>query len=140
MIKQLAHVCFKSDAPEALIEFYGDKLGLPQKFAMNLDNGTPFGWYFELGETTFIEIFDKAGAAQMWGGSMDPLENGEGARYQHFCIQVKDIEDMRIDLLRKGVEVTECVVGLDHSIQCWIKDPDGNSIELMEYTDKSMQF
>jgi hypothetical protein len=28
---------------------------------------------------------------------------------------------------------------MDGSRQCWIKDPDGNSIELMEYTSNSLQ-
>jgi hypothetical protein len=28
---------------------------------------------------------------------------------------------------------------MDNSIQSWITDPDGNRIELMEYTSTSMQ-
>jgi hypothetical protein len=30
-------------------------------------------------------------------------------------------------------------MGVDNSRQAWIKDPDGNDIELMEYTDRSLQ-
>jgi hypothetical protein len=30
-------------------------------------------------------------------------------------------------------------MGLDHALQMWIADPDGNTIELMEYTASSLQ-
>ena len=39
----------------------------------------------------------------------------------------------------RGIEVTNMKSGMDHSIQAWIKDPDGNAIELMEYTHESLQ-
>jgi hypothetical protein len=37
------------------------------------------------------------------------------------------------------VPSTEPKSGLDFSVQAWIKDPDGNEIELMEYTGRSLQ-
>ena len=41
--------------------------------------------------------------------------------------------------MAKAIPVTEIAVGIDGSKECWIKDPDGNDIELMEYTRDSMQ-
>ena len=35
-------------------------LGFPVAFTMRTDDGFQFGYYFELGNTTFIEIFDQA--------------------------------------------------------------------------------
>jgi hypothetical protein len=46
---------------------------------------------------------------------------------------------LRENLIARGIAVTEIAVGMDGSKQCWIKDPDSNSIELMEYTPSSLQ-
>lgn len=139
MIIRLAHLCFYTDRIEEMLQFYRDVLGLPVQFVMERSDGSPFGWYFNLGETTFLEIFDREGAIAEWGGEAAKLEQVEFVNYRHFCIQVTNIEEMRSALIEKGLDVTDIAVGLDHSKQCWIKDPDGNSIELMEYTERSLQ-
>ncbi|MBD5779416.1 VOC family protein [Pelagicoccus sp. NFK12] len=141
MIKQLAHLCFFSENAEAMVSFYRDKLGLPIAFVMNnSEGGAPFGWYMECGKDTFIEIFDQEGAVKEWGGELVALKEGAASRYRHLCLETEDIEAARKELLGKGVEVTEIKMGIDHSYQCWIKDVDGNAIELMMYTGDSLQF
>lgn len=139
MIKRLAHVCFKSNQMDKMVAFYKDVMGLPIKFDFKLEDGTIFGYYFDLGETTFLEIFDKVGAAKMWGGSTEALRENTGTYYQHFCLHIEDLESYCKMLKSKGLTVTDIKVGLDHSKQAWIKDPDGNAIELMEYTKDSLQ-
>ena len=57
----------------------------------------------------------------------------------HLCFEVKDLEAYRDDLIHKGVTISAITVGMDNSKQAWIKDPDGNDIELMEYTTSSFQ-
>lgn len=42
-------------------------------------------------------------------------------------------------LEQRGVTVSEPKIGIDHSIQVWLSNPDGNAIELMEYTHASLQ-
>lgn len=139
MIKRLAHVCFKTDQMDRLVNFYSNILGLPIKFDFKLEDGTIFGYYFDLGESTFLEIFDKVGAAKQWGGSTEALKENIGTCYQHFCLQIENLEAYCHMLKDKGVSVTDIKVGMDHSKQVWIKDPDGNAIELMEYTKNSLQ-
>ena len=139
MIKRLAHVCFKTDQIDNLVTFYKEVIGLEVKFTFKLDDGFIFGYYFDLGETTFLEIFDKVGAAKMWGGSADVLKENTGTYYQHFCLQIENLEAYCQMLKDKGLTVTDIKVGIDHSKQAWIKDPDGNAIELMEYTKDSLQ-
>ena len=39
----------------------------------------------------------------------------------------------------RGVSVGELREGLDGPLQAWLSDPDGNRIELMEYTHRSAQ-
>lgn len=122
-----------------MVAFYRDVLGFPVQFTMRNDDGFEFGYYFATGETTFIEIFDQQGAVRQWGGDTTPRRPNEGVRYGHFCLEVVRIEDVVAELQRKGLEVVPVKVGMDHSKQAWIKDPDGNAIELMEYTDRSLQ-
>ncbi len=135
MIKQLAHINFFSDQAQELLAFYVDQLGLTVKFTLNHDDGTTFGWYVDCGNSTFIEIFDQQGAVRQWGGQVAELKKGN--LYRHLCFEVTDIEGYRKRLIERGLAVTAIIVGMDHSKQAWIKDPDGNELELMEYTSES---
>jgi lactoylglutathione lyase len=137
MIKQLAHVNFFSDQAPKLLDFYGKQLGLSIKFTLDHANGIPFGWYVNCGNGTFIEIFDQRGAVKEWGGQVVELKKGD--LYRHLCFEVQDLEGFTKALAEKGLQVTPITVGMDHSKQAWIKDPDGNDIELMEYTSQSFQ-
>jgi len=137
MITQLAHINLFSDQPEEMIDFYVHKLGLKIAFTLDNDKNVPFGWYIECGKMTFVEIFDQAGAVRQWGGSVAPLQHG--SKYRHVCFEVEDLAAYRGLLLERGIDVTPITVGMDNSKQAWVKDPDGNDIELMEYTPTSFQ-
>jgi catechol 2,3-dioxygenase-like lactoylglutathione lyase family enzyme len=139
MIKRLAHICFKTDQRERMIAFYRDVLGLRIKFTLANKDGREFGYYFECGDRSFLELFDQRGAVRQWGGEVTALQSPPGTFYQHFCLEVERLEEFRTGLIAKQVPVTDIAVGMDGSKQCWIRDPDGNSIELMEYTDASLQ-
>jgi lactoylglutathione lyase len=139
MIKRLAHVCIKTNRFTEAVSFYRDGLGLEVKFTLDLADGEPFGYYFDLGGSSFLELFDQAGAAKMWGGGPQTLRGHADSFYQHFCLEVEGLDAYRSRLAAAGIGVTVITVGMDASRQCWIKDPDGNDIELMEYTPDSLQ-
>jgi catechol 2,3-dioxygenase-like lactoylglutathione lyase family enzyme len=140
MIQRVAHLCFMTRQLPAMTEFYRDMLGLPIKFALKHDDGTEFGYYFSAGHTTFVENFDRAGAVKQWGGEALPLRTHAGSHYNHFCLEVAGLETFLGQLASKGAKIDRGVtVGMDHSKQAWLKDPDGNVIELMEYTARSLQ-
>ncbi|MBC2607441.1 VOC family protein [Pelagicoccus albus] len=140
MIKRLAHVCFFSDQPLELVAFYQKAFGFPIAFEMNSDEGSPIGWYLDCGDDTFIEIFDQSGAVKKWGGEVVAMKQGGPTFYRHFCLEVTDLEALRASLLEKDISATDIIMGIDNSYQCWIKDPDGNDVELMQYTENSLQF
>jgi lactoylglutathione lyase len=137
MIRQLAHVCFHTDHMDPMVNFYRDGLGLPIKFTLTGDDGQPLGHYFECGQCTFIEVFSQAAAVKQWGGQVQALTRG--SQYQHLCFEVTGLEDFKQALESRGVSVSAITLGMDHSRQAWIADPDGNPIELMEYTSQSLQ-
>lgn len=137
MIRQLAHLNFVTNDLPGIIDFYVDKLGMRIKFTLNNKEGQPFGYYFECGNTTFLEFFDQTMAAEVWGGTVNELSIG--TRYKHFCLEVTGLEEFCKTLKSKGVDVTGISMGMDNARQAWIADPDGNQIELMEYGHSSLQ-
>ncbi len=137
MIRQLAHLNFVTNDLNRIVDFYVNKLGMQVKFTLDNKAGQPFGYYFECSNTTFLEFFDQAMAAEVWGGKVEEL--AIGTRYKHFCLEVTGLDEYCKELKAKGVEVTAISLGMDNSRQAWIADPDGNQIELMEYGPSSLQ-
>ena len=137
MIRQLAHLNFVTNDLSTIIDFYVNKLGMKIKFTLDNKQGQPFGYYFECGNSTFLEFFDQAMAAEVWGGQV--VELSIGTRYKHFCLEVTGLDEFCAELKNKGVAVTAISTGMDNSRQAWISDPDGNQIELMEYGHASLQ-
>jgi catechol 2,3-dioxygenase-like lactoylglutathione lyase family enzyme len=137
MIRQLAHLNFVTNDLARIIDFYVNKLGMQVKFTLDNQQGQPFGYYFGCGNTTFLEFFDQKMAAEVWGGNVEELASG--TRYKHFCLEVIGLDQYCEMLKSKGVPVTEISMGMDHSRQAWVNDPDGNAIELMEYGASSLQ-
>ncbi|MBI5723632.1 MAG: VOC family protein [Planctomycetes bacterium] len=138
MIKQLAHLCFVTQRINAMLRFYRDILGMSLKFTMNGDDGKPAGYYLACGNGTFIEIFDQAGGADKGGGRVS-AGGSSAVQYRHLCLEVAGLDEFRTHLQKKNLGVSEIKVGKDNSRQAWVKDPDGNDVELMEYTKDSLQ-
>jgi catechol 2,3-dioxygenase-like lactoylglutathione lyase family enzyme len=126
MIKRIAHVCLNVSDLAKTIAFYRDALGLRVQFTFD-KKGTLFGAYFAAGNMTFIEAFEKK--------DLRPVNTG----IVHICLETDDIDEAIRTLTGKGVPCTPKKLGSDHSWQSWIKDPDGNSIELHHYTPDSLQ-
>ena len=80
------------------------------------------------GARNFVEVF-----------ATEVVNAPSGQSYQHFSLAVDDIEPTVSELRPRGVEVTEPKKGNDQSWQAWLADPDGNRIELHQYTPESWQ-
>lgn len=128
MITNLAHICFTVSNLEASIDFYQNKLGFSHTFDFIDSDGRRFGVYLHIGGRNFIELFE---------GKLDA--QAQSASYRHFCLEVDDINTTVSDLRSSGIEVSEIKMGSDHSWQAWLSDPDGNRIELHQYTAESKQ-
>jgi len=76
---------------------------------------------------------------QQCGRETDRVQPPSGQSYQHLCLEVDDINATVEDLRAKGIEVTDPALGSDRSWQSWLADPDGNRIELHQYTPESRQ-
>ena len=124
-IKGLAHVCLGVSDVERALAFYRDKLGFRPAYDFVSDKGEKIGQCLHLGGRTFLEFFR----------SSQPPPAG----HPHFCLEVDDIKAAVAELRRRGVQVGEIGKGSDRSWQVWLADPDGNRIELHQFTPDSLQ-
>ena len=128
IIKQLAHMCIFTDDLAATEAFYRDVLGIEVKFRFIRD-GKLHGFYLDVGNSTNIEVFEKAGTAF-----------DESNAINHMCLEVHDMDAAIAHIRAQGAEITDKKFGIDDTYQSWTKDPNGVKIELFEYTPKSAQF
>ncbi|MDZ4767174.1 MAG: VOC family protein [Chloroflexota bacterium] len=128
MFKRLAHVCIGSTNLAATEHFYCTILGMKKGFEF-LKDGALYGFYIEAGETTFIEVFTQPDGA-----------NDDRPIIRHLCLEIEDIDLVIRTIRERGGTVTDKKMGADNSWQCWITDPSGVSIEMMQYTPESTQF
>ncbi len=141
MIRKLAHLCLVTDQLDILRDFYTQKLGFTVQFTFHNEkrNNEVFGYYLNCGDTTFIEIFDRVRKHHVWGGNHPLGTVTKGNQMDHLCFEVTGLKEFREELERRGVKMGPMNSGMDKSLQAWTTDPDGNRIELMEYTHSSWQ-
>ena len=133
-ITDLGHTAYGCHDLDASLRFY-ELLGLKESFRLNRDDGSVMLVYIHVAGDRFIELFP--------GGPSPEERSANGAvntSYRHLCLLSGDIESDVEHLRQHGVTIdTECKVGLDGNTQAWIKDADGNPIELMQIADTSPQ-
>ena len=128
MIKGIAHACYTVKDLKRAIRFYCDVLKLKKAFEYRDEKGRLYGVYIHVGGRNFIELFE--------GEVADLKENGS---YRHLCLEIDNIEVTVKGLREQGIEVSDPKIGGDGSWQAWLADPDGNRIELHQYTTESKQ-
>ena len=138
----LAHSAYRVSNMEAALDFYCNKLGLKQAFTLMKDDGTPWLTYLRVAPEQFIELF-------YWE---KPVDNTHAA-HMHCCLVVKDIEKAAAELHEKGVKIwygpsyfnnPAPVPFVKQMSKCgtypfFVVDPDGNQIEVQEFTDVCLQ-
>lgn len=129
MITDLGHTAFGVYDMEAALAFYA-KLGLTESFRLNHADGSLMLVYLHIGGDRFLELFPNG---------PEP-ESGRTHSFKHICLVTPDIASAVESLRADGVAIDrEIKEGLDGNLQAWIKDPDGNAIELMQLVEHSPQ-
>lgn len=160
-ITRLAHVCFNVSDMEKALAFYREGLGFTVVYELtygdvlarvkadagnlpaDVDEGAirfltanqhnPWSVYLKVAPGQFMELFYAPPGAE----SISDLAHRVG--FQHFCLEVDDIDAAHIELIARGIAPEAPPrVGPDHAKQFWIVDPDGNRVEIMQYTPASL--
>lgn len=129
MITDLGHPAIAVHDIERSLAFYA-KLGIRESFRLNHDDGSLMLIYLHVGGDRFIEIFPHG-----------PEPDAQcKSSFMHLCLLTDDLHAIIEHLRREGIAIEqEPKVGLDHNWQAWIRDPDGNAIELMQLVEESPQ-
>ena len=128
MITDLAHAAFKTQDLERCLTFYA-LLGIHEAFRLNHADGSLMLVYLHVAGDRFIEVFP--------GGVNTPLPEKS---FMHLCLRSSDLKADVVALEAKGIALESGPsLGLDGNLQAWIRDPDGNALELMQLSEDSPQ-
>lgn len=126
----IGHVSYFVKDINKTLEFYSDVLGFRQMFELKQEGSPNSTIYVRIAPGQFIEFFIREDR---------PVVKHEDESFGHLCLHVEDIYAAREEIMAKGVEVTPIRMGYSKSLICFLDDPDGNNIELMQLTAESMQ-
>ena len=129
-VKAISHQGLNVRDMDKALEFYTGILGFPLAFSIGR-NGNPWINYMKIAPRMFFELF--------YAGPNDdyPADN---CSYNHVCLEVEDIFALEKALDGKGWPIDiRPKKGRDTNWQLWVKDPDGNRIELMQIMPGSPQ-
>ena len=146
-IMGITHCSFYCKDYEKMVSFYRDTLELEQIFTLRNPDGTPWLTYLKVTDRQYIELFTDT-----YEGDND----WNTYSFTHLSLIVEDMLEATRALERKGVMITRgpramgdilrvpyiasgYEAGACGSLTAWIQDPEGNEIELMQYTPVSMQ-
>lgn len=161
-ITRLTHCTFCCKDYPKMVDFYENVLGLEKLFTINfeqdiidgyLEKGYPLEakpgdeWitYMKIASKEFIELFNVPYEGE------NETKNQE---FHHVCLIVEDIVEAATELRSKGLTLWRGPIWLNNPIegpydgsevgQCgskafYIQDPEGNEIEIMQYTENSLQ-
>ena len=132
LISGQTHTAFHVNDMEASLRFYSDCLGFEKMFEIKDDEDKDWLLYLKISDRQFIELF-------YGGGEPDFTIN----MCKHICFEVTDMDALIKHIRDCGYETMnkmEPLHGKDGNIECFVQDPDGNLIELMQFGPDAMQF
>lgn len=120
----LAHISLYAHDYEASRAFYRDFLGFEEPYSLKNPDGSPSMTFFKINDRQFIELSP---------------ERAPGAdRLNHYALETDDAEAMRKYLASRGVTVpNHTPKGRIGNLNFMIKDPEGHSVEIVEYPPDS---
>ena len=118
-VTRFHHVSVNADGSslEEMVGFYRRVLGLGDQHRPDIP-GIPGHWFVVGGQELHLVGAPPSTAA------IDPTGN-------HFCVAVDDLDSAIAELEACGIEYVRGVQG-EHTVQIWLTDPAGNTIELQQ--------
>ncbi len=120
-VQRFQHVSVNANGTplEEMVSFYADVLGLEDKPRPEIP-GVPGHWNV-VGDQELHLV-----GAPPTGNAIDPTGH-------HFCVTVEDLDVAVAELEWRGIEYVRAVQGAG-TVQIWIRDPAGNTVELQQET------
>jgi lactoylglutathione lyase len=130
-VSYVTHVAIRVKDLERSLDFYVGKLGFEEMFRLDRDDRLML-LYLRITDTQYLELFPD--------GEGDGPSAPTAVGYNHMCLAVPDIEATvrELEALEIPLSRPKILAG-DGNWQCWIEDPDGHRIELMQMMPDSRQ-
>ena len=120
----ISHIGFYVSDLQKARRFYEDFLGFAEPYDLKRDDGTVSLAFIKINDDQTIEL------------STDPPK--QDGQLSHIAFYTDSAEDMREYLASRGVKVPDKVPqGKIGNLNFTIKDPDGHSVEIVQYTPES---
>jgi lactoylglutathione lyase len=120
----IAHLAISAHDLAQSQAFYHDFLGLDEPYSLKKPDGSPALLFFKINERQYIEL--------------SPERQPQTDRLLHYAIETDNTETMRAYLASRGVAVPANVAkGRIGNLNFMIKDPEGHSIEIVQYAPDS---
>ena len=134
MIKGIGHPAYNVTDMDKSMHFYCDVLGFKFKFQLKDTDGNPWINYLQVNDRQFCELF--------YGGHKTvDIDTKVEIGFNHLCLEVDDIKATIKQIEDGGVQLDRPLKqGSDLNWQAWVRDPDGNRIELMQFHPDAPQF
>jgi len=136
IVVSLGHVGLEITDLKPALHFYVDQLGLKEAFRLNNANGTPNLVYLRVADTnTFVELFP----------GKKTTTPAQPTTINHLGLFVKDLQVTLHALKDRGYPLPADAfekakkVQADNTLLYFVKDPDGNKVELSQLRPDSMQ-
>lgn len=136
-IEYLGHGGVAVSDLEAAMHFYRDQLGLSEAFRLKRPDGSVLLIYLRVNDNNFIELFP--------GYEKQTQPETKRTTIRHLGLFVGDLQAALRALQAKGYPLPADAfeqarkVRADGTYLYFIKDPDGNAIELSQITPDSLQ-
>jgi lactoylglutathione lyase len=119
-IKGVAHIAVYAHDVDKTLAFYRDFLGYAEPYRLKRGSGELHLAFVKINDRQFVEVF--------------PEKAVQTDRLNHIALEVEDAEAMRAYLAARGVTVPDKVpVGRIGNANFNIKDPDGHTVEIVQY-------
>src|SRR5215472_2195109 len=117
----VAHIGLKTDNLAGAREFYGHVLGFEEPFTLDKPGGGLMLTYFKVNDHQYVEVFPD-------------LESPTEDRLSHIAFETTDAARLRDYLASRRVTVpAEIKPSRDGNLSFMVKDPDGHSVEFVQY-------
>ena len=143
-ITGIGHVGIQCNDFAKTFDFYTKGLGGEKAFELINDDGVPYITYIAIPGGQFVELFHMN-----YTGDNKPQK----CSFVHICLEVEDFAKAVRQLQANGVKVTTGGAGSQlleepfekrtpgqcGSLCAFVTDPEGNDVELMQFTENSKQ-
>lgn len=134
MIKDIAHVALNPLDMDRSVAFFENVFGWKKSFELHHDNGDPWIVYMKICKGHFLELFYDG------INDRDYAFDFKKTGYNHLCVTVGNIRKTLQEIHKKGyIDSPEPETEKSKCRNRWLYDPDGNGIELQEYTPECIQ-